>query len=64
MSTKERTRTKRGARAPKEHLPKEAYISAPSNFDTRPIRRAFEAKGVKTFAQTARVARASVGCTP
>lgn len=49
MSEKARTRTKRGARAPKERLPKEAYISAPSDFDTRPIRKAFEAKGVKTF---------------
>jgi hypothetical protein len=49
MSEKVRTATKRGGKAPKGPLPKKAYISAPSNFDTRPIRKAFEAKGVQTF---------------
>jgi hypothetical protein len=49
MSAKERTGTRRGAKAPKEPSPKEAYISAPRNVDTRPIREAFEARGVKTF---------------
>jgi len=49
MSEKGRTVTRRRARALKEPVPKEAYISAPSSFDTRPIRKAFEAKGVKTF---------------
>lgn len=49
MSEKGRAGIKRGAKPPREPLPKEGYISAPSNFDTRPIRQAFEAKGVKTF---------------
>jgi hypothetical protein len=49
MSEKRSAGTKREAKAAEKPAAKEAYISAPSNFDTRPIRSAFEAKGVRTF---------------
>ena len=49
MSDRGRTATKQAAKAPKMPSSKEAFISAPNNIDTRPIREAFEAKGVKTF---------------